>query len=244
MFDASRRYAVFEVIDWYNNQLIKGIFEMHMHMGFKSREAWITFFTERGFNVKQAEFHGFPEQPFSPKLPLGIFVLEKPGSGDPDASSALPGPAAALANLPRPWLNSDRYPDGTPMWPGETLGRRCPEQQIPELIRLNEFASGSPQHEALIALQAEMLGGGPIQLLPAETEGAARWNALIGPYASHGWLGAVPFALAESYFYRRVLEATRPVDPYVVVKAPEWAATLEQAPAARSPSLQGPRPSR
>lgn len=84
----------------------------------------------------------------------------------------------------------------------------------------------APEQAAAVAALAEEIPHGPVRHLSDEgAPDAAAWAAYIAPYAGQSWLD-VPWFFAETYFYRRVLEATgyfrdgpgRGVDPFALQK--------------------------
>lgn len=106
-------------------------------------------------------------------------------------------------------------------------------ERHPELVRrvLAAVPYGPRERAAVERLLAESTGGGALEPLPADAHDHARWRAWGGErWYGRPW-GEVPFLWAESYFYRRLLEATgyfRPgawqgVDPFGPVKAAELA---------------------
>jgi predicted aconitase with swiveling domain/uncharacterized protein with ATP-grasp and redox domains len=104
----------------------------------------------------------------------------------------------------------------------DTLSRRLPG------IARQVLEEGKWSPEAARRLQAladEMPHGRVRLLLDDEAPDAALWQAYLQPYLGQTWLDAPWFAL-ETYFFRRILEATgyfqdgpgRGVDPYQVQK--------------------------
>lgn len=92
----------------------------------------------------------------------------------------------------------------------------------------------------------EELTGGTLRLLVEDAPDRARWDHACAPHVGKSWLD-LPWYFAESFFYRRLLEAvgyfTGPaagVDPFLVVKEAEEAHMLPRVRAARTknPSLE------
>ena len=81
--------------------------------------------------------------------------------------------------------------------------------RVPRIIEETWEHNDFPEEivHALAGLRAEVLGGA-IRGLPEDEDGAAFWNTVSAPYIGRGWLD-VPWYWAESYLYRRILEATR-----------------------------------
>jgi len=82
--------------------------------------------------------------------------------------------------------------------------------------------------DAMLALRAEVAGG-VVQPLAEQAPDVEFWNAVSREHHGRSWLD-VPWYWAESYFYRRVLEATRyfqpghpwfSIDPYANKKRAE-----------------------
>jgi hypothetical protein len=107
------------------------------------------------------------------------------------------------ANLPPPILTSE---------PG-SFARRTFEVRIPRIIEDTIAAEDFPSDivAALLDLRAEILHG-VIAPLPPEAPDKAFWDAHSDSYFGRSWLD-VPWYWAESYFYRRVLQATRYFQP-------------------------------
>lgn len=105
---------------------------------------------------------------------------------------------------------------------------------IDEIVSLNHFPPGIIS--ALQALRDEITDG-QITALREQTADAHFWHMVAEEWLGHSWLD-VPWFWAESYFYRRVLEATgyfhsgdwNYVDPYMPQKRAELA--VGSAPAA------------
>ena len=104
---------------------------------------------------------------------------------------------------------------------------------IDDVVAANTFSA--PVEEAITNLRAEITVG-QVCGLHEETPDRAFWEAASQDYIGHTWLN-VPWFWAETYFYRRMLEATgyfQPgpgygVDPYAAIKAQEL--TPKAAPA-------------
>ncbi|MEI7643405.1 MAG: damage-control phosphatase ARMT1 family protein [Chloroflexales bacterium] len=104
----------------------------------------------------------------------------------------------------------------------DTISRRLP--MIGRRVRdENDLA---PEAARAVAALADEMPDAPVR--PLRDPGApdlALWDAYLAPYAGQSWL-QVPWFVAETYFYRRVLEATgyfRPgpgcgVDPFALQK--------------------------
>jgi hypothetical protein len=98
---------------------------------------------------------------------------------------------------------------------------------VDETIALNSFPADI--RDALEALRTEVLGGS-IRALQEATPDKAFWDQVSRPYLGRTWLD-VPWYWAETFLYRRVLEATRYFqpgtwhyfDPYAAKKQTEWA---------------------
>jgi hypothetical protein len=106
-------------------------------------------------------------------------------------------------NLPPPILTSE---------PG-SFARRTFEVRIPRIVEDTIAAEDLPPDivAALLDLRAEILGG-VIAPLPPEAPDKAFWDAHSDSYFGRSWLD-MPWYWAESYFYRRVLQATRYFQP-------------------------------
>jgi uncharacterized protein with ATP-grasp and redox domains len=134
-----------------------------------------------------------------------------------------------------------------PLSTGETgsFARYTFAVRIPRIIEETWEHNTFPAEivDALTALRAEILGG-PIRGLQEDAADVAFWNTVSAPYIGRGWLD-VPWYWAESYLYRRILEAThyfqpgpwRGFDPFASQKAEEWRPTV--APAAVESLLDG-----
>lgn len=101
--------------------------------------------------------------------------------------------------IPPPLRGSD--PDS---FAEDTITRRLPRIGR-RVVDENEFAPEVA--ERLLAL-VEELPEGPIRpLRDADAPDADGWARYVEPYSGENWLG-VPWFFAETYFYRRILEAT------------------------------------
>jgi hypothetical protein len=108
-----------------------------------------------------------------------------------------------------------------------SFAERTMSVRIPNIGRL-VLDSGDWPRETAEALQ-DLIEGLPYGLIkPLQDNGApdsGDWEGYIAPYLSHNWL-EVPWFFAETYFFRRILEATgyyqpgigRGVDPYATLK--------------------------
>ncbi len=105
--------------------------------------------------------------------------------------------------LPPPILTSE---------PG-SFARRTFAVRIPRILEDTIAAEDFPPDivAALLDLRAEILDG-MIAPLPPEAPDKPFWDVLSDPYFGWSWLD-VPWYWAESYFYRRVLQATRYFQP-------------------------------
>jgi hypothetical protein len=147
-------------------------------------------------------------------------------------------PATWQALAPEPELPRIRCDD-----PGEyahgVLATRHPA--LVEQVRA-AHPYGPRQHAALDRLLAEITVG-PVAALPGDAPDVSAWNAWVDSYLGGPWF-AMPFLVAEAFFYRRLLEAvgcTAPgpwqgVDPFAPAKAAELAAAADAPPAGRTPT--------
>jgi uncharacterized protein with ATP-grasp and redox domains len=90
-----------------------------------------------------------------------------------------------------------------------TFAHRTMTVRIPEIGRriLKENNFPAPVVERLQALLDELPEGAVRGLQDRQAPDWADWQQYIGPYQGMSWL-EVPWFFAETYFYRRVLEAT------------------------------------
>jgi uncharacterized protein with ATP-grasp and redox domains len=133
----------------------------------------------------------------------------------------------------------------------DTLARRVPEILAKTRAQLGNIPADVAGR--LDALDAE-LRRGTVRALEEPAPDRAFWDATVEPHRGHSWLD-LPWFFAETYFYRRLLEATGyfgsgPLagrDPFAADKASEWAAgeaparcaeMLESAPAERGARLR------
>ncbi len=110
-------------------------------------------------------------------------------------------------------------------------------ERLPRIARrVSEENSFRPEVEAQLQALVDELPHGVIRpLLDDEAPDAAAWAAYIAPYAGQTWLEA-PWFFVETYFYRRILEATGyfddgpgyHVDPFAPHKAQEVEGSWEQ----------------
>ena len=127
------------------------------------------------------------------------------------------------APLPEPLRGSDR--DET--FPYHTLSTRLPGIARQVLDNRDWHAEA---RRGLLALADEMPLGRLRPLQDRNAPDAAAWERHLSPYLGQTWLDA-PWFVAETYFFRRVLEATgfyqegpgQGVDPYRAHKLPEMA---------------------
>ena len=107
---------------------------------------------------------------------------------------------------------------------------------IDQILQDNDYPA--PVRKALLELKTELVSG-QIRPLDEETEDKEIWDHDLQPWTGNSWL-AIPWFLAETYFFRRVLEATGyfqpgPLqfqDPYAQLKDNEFIAALPQFAAA------------
>jgi hypothetical protein len=87
------------------------------------------------------------------------------------------------------------------------------ETRIPRIIEQTIQANAYPDaiRRALAALAHEIQHE-PMRPLREDAPDAAEWHALFAPHAGRSWLD-VPFYFAESFVYRRLLEAVRYFQP-------------------------------
>ncbi|MFJ4184054.1 damage-control phosphatase ARMT1 family protein [Kitasatospora sp. NPDC089509] len=115
-----------------------------------------------------------------------------------------------------------------------SFARSVFHERHPELIRrvLDALPYGPAERAAIERLLTESTGGGILEPLPADAPDAAQWLAWGEGRWGEPWSEA-PFLWAESYFYRRLLDATgyfRPgawqgVDPFAPFKDAELRGT-------------------
>jgi hypothetical protein len=129
-------------------------------------------------------------------------------------------PTAPRLPVPPP-LRSDV--PGT--WAHDTMSGRIRTDILARVFRENDFPPATLAR--LRALDAELADAGRVVLTPIADDGGrdvAHWNAVIladALTAGATWLSA-PWALAEFYFYRRLMTAVdyfrEPVDPFAAQK--------------------------
>lgn len=134
--------------------------------------------------------------------------------------------------LPPFQIDVDRLPPPIMTSDAGSFAQRTFQVRIPtivdEIVRRNEFPSDIV--DSLAALRDEIVSGRWRELGEA-TPDRGFWAAAMRPYVGRTWL-ELPWYLAEAFFYRRVLEATRyfqpgawqGFDPYGTTKATEWRA--------------------
>jgi len=111
----------------------------------------------------------------------------------------MPGSTQPNLPVPAPLRGSERG-----SFAYETITERLPRIGR-RVIAENDFA---PEvEERLETLLAEIPQGKIRPLSDREAPDAADWAAYVGPHVEHNWL-EVPWFFAETYFYRRILEAT------------------------------------
>jgi uncharacterized protein with ATP-grasp and redox domains len=130
---------------------------------------------------------------------------------------------------PRPWSCADTNADGSDSFARRTLRTRVPalfrktQTQAREVGLLDDDALG-----AIDVLLREMATG-PLLGLTEHTPDRRAWDEACAPHVGKSWL-EVPWYFAESYAYRRLLEATGffradakgcGVDPFLPVKQEE-----------------------
>lgn len=122
---------------------------------------------------------------------------------------------------PEPWTSTD---SSSFAW--SVLHRRHP-------VLVETARTSHPYHGRQAAALDEFVDestGGALRPLPADRHDAAAWSAWTSPWVGQRW-DAIPFLGAESYFYRRLLDAVdffRPgpwfwVDPFAHQKDAELA---------------------
>lgn len=114
----------------------------------------------------------------------------------------------------------------------DTLARRV-HGILQDVNAANDFPA---ETLAALAVLSQEIASGAIRPLHEDAPDAALWAAASAPHIGRSWLD-VPWYWAETYFYRRILEATgyfRPgpwqgVDPYAAIKRREWVAAAAPA---------------
>jgi hypothetical protein len=147
--------------------------------------------------------------------------------------------------MPAPQIDTDRLPPPIMTSEPGSFAQRTFQVRIPaivdEILRWNEYPDDIV--DSLVALRDEILSRRWRELREATPDGAF-WTAAMRPYVGRTWLD-LPWYLAETFFYRRVLEATRyfqpgpwhGFDPYGTTKASEW--QPEAAPRQLAAALSG-----
>lgn len=105
--------------------------------------------------------------------------------------------------LPPPLMTSE---------PG-SFARSTIVERKPEIIR-RAVADNAYPPEIVVALHAlaDEIATRPVQPLPESAGDAPLWNAELAAYAGRAWL-ELPWYLAETFFYRRLLAAVRYLEP-------------------------------
>ncbi|HEY0713256.1 MAG TPA: damage-control phosphatase ARMT1 family protein, partial [Polyangia bacterium] len=140
-----------------------------------------------------------------------------------DETAVTVSQTANALEVPRPWSTGDL---GSFAW--DTLKRRVPE--ILADVRRRMGPVPADVNAALDDLDAEIRRG-TLRGLRESAPDREAWDAATAPHVGRSWLD-IPWYFAESYFYRRILEATGyfgrgPMagkDPYTAHKNEEWAA--------------------
>jgi hypothetical protein len=109
----------------------------------------------------------------------------------------------------------------------DTLARRVPEILAGTRARLGPIP---PEAAAALTALDEELRAGVLRGLVEEAPDRAAWDEEVAPFLGKSWLD-LPWYFAESFFYRRLLEATGYFgagalagrDPFAPHKAEEWA---------------------
>lgn len=139
--------------------------------------------------------------------------------------------SAELAAPPRPWSTGDAG-----SFAQRTLEVRVP-QILEDTVAQNAARFPSAVLERCAALLLE-LRQGPLRPLTEDAPDRAAWDAACAPHVGRSWLD-VPWYFAESFFYRRLLEATQffgtrsGMDPFFDVKQREEQAMLPRVRAIR-----------
>jgi len=100
-----------------------------------------------------------------------------------------------------------------PLMTSESFARHTVAQRLPSIVAdvIAENAYPAGIVAALRALQDE-IAGQPVAPLTEDAPDTAAWRRAWEPYQSRTWL-QIPWYWAESYFYRRLLAATRYFQP-------------------------------
>jgi hypothetical protein len=128
------------------------------------------------------------------------------------AGPRIPVPAVLRSDVPGTWAHN-------------TMSHRIRTDILDRVFRENAFSPGVLA--ALRSLDAELEAAGETVLTPIPDDGGpdvARWNSVILPDALRNretWLSA-PWAVAEFYFYRRLMACIgyfkEPLDPFAKQK--------------------------
>ena len=142
-----------------------------------------------------------------------------------------PCPTGYTADAPPPGVRPFSTGD-----PG-SFAHHTLETRIPAIIEQTIQANAYPDaiRRALAALAHEIRYE-PMRPLREETPDAAEWHALAAPHAGRSWLD-LPFYFAESFVYRRLLEAVRyfqpgpwqGLDPFRPIKQAEYRSLAPRA---------------
>jgi uncharacterized protein with ATP-grasp and redox domains len=123
-----------------------------------------------------------------------------------------------------------------------SFARQTIVERKPQILReVSQAYPYPPDIQAALAAFAVEIGAQPIRPLTEDAPDRELWNTALAPFAGRTWL-EVPWYLAETLFYRRLMEIVRfyqpgpwrDVDPF----APQKAAGLEHALPAFLPILQ------
>jgi uncharacterized protein with ATP-grasp and redox domains len=123
-----------------------------------------------------------------------------------------------------------------------SFARQTIVERKPQILReVSQAYPYPPDIQAALAAFAVEIAAQPIRPLIEDAPDRELWNAALASFAGHTWL-EVPWYLAETLFYRRLMEIVRfyqpgpwrDVDPF----APQKAAGLERALEAFLPILQ------
>ncbi len=98
---------------------------------------------------------------------------------------------------------------------------------LQDVCAANDFP---PETVTALAALSHEIASGTIRALHETAPDTAYWATSAAPYVGRSWLD-IPWYWAETYFYRRILEATgyfqpgpwQGVDPYAAIKRREWA---------------------
>lgn len=100
-----------------------------------------------------------------------------------------------------------------PLMTSESFARHTVAHRLPSIIA-DVIADNDYPPAIVSALRTlrDEIADGAVEPLAENTPDAAAWNRAWETWRSHTWL-EIPWYLAESYFYRRLLEATRYFQP-------------------------------